>query len=221
MIRLFITLAFLFIQFNAGSQSLEEIKSAAGKDQWEKARSGIDRWLSDATNAKNPEGWYLKSLILFKIVSNKESRALAPAGQRESFDAYKKYLDLLAAQKKEIPADHEILFGLYFNEVDRANHEFQYKNYAEALQGFLEVEEMEQYMLKKGLQYQDFRFPAFDTQLYVNIAAAAASAGREDLALDYYRKIADQKIAGKGFDGIYRYLVDRFDKKGDRSTRDK
>ncbi len=221
MIRPVATLLLLLISCMLSAQSLEEIKSLAGKNQWDKAKNGIEKFLAQPAHTTNSEAWQLKSLILYRIVTTDAYRHLAPNGYRESFEAYKRYLDLAAKEKSGSPKDHEILFGICFSNIEKANNEFQHKRYEQALASFLEVEEMEDYIVKKGLSYQDFNFPVYDTQLYVNIAASAVSARREDVALRYYQKIADKKIASKGFDGIYRYLVDRFDRKGDKVMRDR
>lgn len=221
MIRSITTCFLLFFSVQLFSQSLEDIKSLAGKNLWEKARLGMDQFLSSEANKKNPEAWQLKALILYKIASTESLRSLAPSGHSESFQAYKKYLELESKEKTAPPREHEILFGVAFSNIERANNEFQHKRYAEALRAFIEVEEMENFIVKNGMSYQGFSFPAYDTQLYVNIAAAAVSANREDIALKYYQKIADRKIVSKGFDGIYRYLVDRFDRMGDMQARDR
>ena len=221
MIRSFLTICLLSLYGLADGQSLDEIKSAAGKNQWDKAKEGIVKYLAQPANASNADAWHLKSLIFYKIVTGDQFQRLAPQGHHEAFEAYTKYLDLSAKAKNNTPAEHDILFGVVFNNIERANHYFQQKKYTEALDIFLDVEEMEDFIVKKGLKYQDFSFPAFDTQLYVNIAASAVSAKRDDIAVNYYQKIADNRIVSKGFDGIYRYLVDRADKKGDKPTRDK
>ena len=221
MIRALVTILLLLTSLILPAQTLDEIKSMAGKNQWDKAKAGIDHYLAQPSHANHAEAWQLKSLILYKIVTADAYRALAPNGYRESFEAYKHYLDLAAKEKLQIPKEHEVLFGICFSNIEKANNEYQHKQYDLALNTFLEVEVMEDYIVKKGLSYQDFSFPVYDTQLYVNIAASAVSAKREDVALRYYQKLADRKIASKGFDGVYRYLVDRFDKKGDRVSRDR
>jgi len=224
MIRMVLLLFISFSSFPLIAQlvpSLEEIRLAAGRNEWQKAKEGIERFLAQAPHAGNPEAWQLRSLILYKIVTNKEYEHLAPGGHREAFEAYTRYVDLASSKKSLSPGGHEVLFGLAFHQIEKATSDFQQKRFAEALQTFRQVEEVENYIIKKGLSYQDFQFPAFDTQLYVNIAAAATGAGREDVALDYYGRIADQKIRGRGYDGIYRYLVDRYDKKGEKAIRDR
>lgn len=221
MTRLIICLLLIFVSTKGHSQSLDEIRTLAGKNQLEKALNGINQYLAVEANSSNAEAWQLKSLILYKVVSDATYAHLAPNGHLQSFEAYKKFLDLRTKSKLPLPAEHEVLFGVSFSNIERATHAFQQKKYADALKHFLEVEEMEDFIVKKGLSYQDFSFPAFDTQLYVNIAAAAVNSKREDIALNYYRKIADKKIVSNDFDGIYRYLVDRLDKKGDKPARDK
>ncbi len=221
MMRYAISVLLILVSFIANAQSLEGIRSAAGKNQWTKAKEDIDKYLSENGNAKNAEGWYMKALVYYNIIISPEAAILGENGHANAFAAYKKYLEIKTKDKDTARKEHEILFGICFNNIDKANTNFRNKRFMEAVKSFREVEEMENFIVKKGYGYQGFFFPAFDTQLYVNIAAAAINAEREDIALEYYRKIADNKIVSPGFDGIYRYLVDRFDKKGDKPARDK
>lgn len=215
---IFLLLSSFIIHMIAAGQTLDDIRSLAGKNQWGKAKEGIDNYLNNETNARRSEGWYLKALVYYNIL--KQDNAGLPAGYTDAFAAYKKFLEL-KEKEKSAAAEHEILFGLTFNNIDKANNDFQSKRFEEALKSFREVEEMENFIVKKAFSYQGFSFPVYDTQLYVNIAAAAISAGKEDIAISYYQKIADNKITGKGFEGIYRFLADRFQKKGDKTNRDK
>ncbi|HEX7903163.1 MAG TPA: hypothetical protein VF487_04720 [Chitinophagaceae bacterium] len=220
-VTIFLFIVSLTVIGQPGSPSLDNIRAAAGKSQWTVAKTEIEKYLANEINAKNAEAWYLKSLIYYKILISPSAPIAEPDGHAHAFAAYKKYLEIKDKEKDTSRREHEILFGISFNTIDKANNEFRNKRFHEALKAFQQVEEMENFIVKKGFSYQGFSFPAFDTQLYVNIAAAAISAGREDVALNYYRKIADNKILSPGFHEIYRYLVDQFDKKGDKPTRDK
>ena len=64
MIRAFATSLILLLSFTLFSQTLDEVKALAGKNQWEKARDGIEQFLSKESNKRNPEAWQLKSLIV-------------------------------------------------------------------------------------------------------------------------------------------------------------
>jgi len=158
-----------------GSPSLDNIRAAAGKSQWTIAKTDIEKYLADETNAKNADAWYLKSLIYYKILISPSASIAEPDGHANAFAAYKKYLEIKDKEKDTTRREHEILFGISFNNIDKANNEFRNKHFPEALKAFQQVEEMENFIVKKGFSYQGFSFPAFDTQLYVNIAAAARS----------------------------------------------
>jgi hypothetical protein len=80
---------------------------------------------------------------------------------------------------------------------------------------------VQDFIVSKGFTYGTFAFPAYDTQLYLNVAAAAINAKKEEIAVEYYRKIADKKIKDKGYDEIYRYLVDYYDRKADKANLEK
>ena len=202
----------------AAQSTLDGIKNVAGKDQLWKAKQQLDQYLTVEANANDAEAWKLRSQILYMMITAKQPEVSAFEAHREAFDSYKKYLTLT---QKADSGGHEILYAVLFSNIDRANHFFQHKKFPESLKAFLDVEEMEGFIVNGKWRYQDFTFPVFDTQLYVNIGAAAIGAKRDELALQYYRRVADVKISGKGYDGIYRWLADKYDRTGDRANRNR
>src|SRR5439155_14890646 len=113
------------------------------------------------------------------------------------------------------------LFDVCFGYLESASNSFNKKEFDLALTQFKNAEKVQDFIVAKGFTYGSFAFPAFDTQLYLNIAASATQAKKEDVAVEYYMKIADRKIVDKKFDEIYRYIVDRISRKGDKVNRDK
>ena len=80
---------------------------------------------------------------------------------------------------------------------------------------------VEEYIGGKGFEYNGFKFPAFDTTLIQNIALSAYRAKKDDEAVVYYKKIADQKIAGKDNVDVYQLLVEYYAKKNDKANKEK
>ena len=80
---------------------------------------------------------------------------------------------------------------------------------------------VEEYISGKGYEYNGFKFPVFDTTLIQNIALSAYRAKKDDEAAVYYKKIADQKIAGKDNIDIYQLLIEYYMKKGDQANTEK
>lgn len=221
MIRSVLTILFLFAITSMHAQSLDSIRQDIARNNWQKAKQGIESFLLIDSNKHKAEPWQLKSLVLFRFLSDKNSQPTQVGLHREAFHAYTRYIDLSDSQRLSLPPEHELPYGITFSNIERGNTEFHNKRFEEALQAFQEVESMEQFIIDRRLKYKDLSFPSFDTQLYVNIAAAAVEAGRVETALKYYRKIADNRIHSKGFDGIYRYLAAHYDSIGDKHSRDR
>jgi hypothetical protein len=80
---------------------------------------------------------------------------------------------------------------------------------------------VEEYVGSKGFEYNGFKFPAFDTVLNQNIALSAYRAKKDDDAAVYFKKIADQKIAGKDNIDVYQLLVEYYAKKNDKANEEK
>lgn len=216
-----LTLLAVIISTGLMAQTIEDIRDLASKNQWEKAKEGIDKYLAVEKNAKKGDGWYLKSVIYNTIAKDAKLKTLAPDGRMDAFNAYKKYLELDPKAVEGTLNMHATLFDVSFGYLGKGGDDFNAKKYDDALAAFKNAEIVQEYIVQKGLTYGNFAFPAFDTQLYINVAASAVNAKKTDIAVEYYQKIADKKIAGKGYEEIYKYLVDQFDKKGDKANRDK
>ena len=80
---------------------------------------------------------------------------------------------------------------------------------------------MKNILAGKGYEYNGFKFPTFDTTLIQNIALSAYRAKKDDEAVVYYKKIADQKIAGKDNVDVYQLLIEYYIKKNDKVNEEK
>ena len=215
--------ALLAISLSTGllAQTLQEVRDFAGKSQWDKAKETIDKYLESDKNNKKGEGWYLKAVVYNAIARDPKLASLATDPRMDAFNAYKKYLELDKDAFEGKLNQHSTLFDISFGYLQKASEDFNTKKFLESLNAFRNAEIVQTYIASKSFTYNDFVYPAFDTQLYVNIAAAAINAKKEDVAVEYYAKIAEKRINVKGYEEIYRYLVDYYDRKGDKANRDK
>lgn len=218
-----ILIIFLISVFSSGimAQSIDEIKDFVGKNQWVKASEAVDKHLTSEKNNKKGEGWYWKAVIYNAISRDSILGKQNPGARMESFNAYKKYLELDPKMTMGILSQHAALFDVCFGFLEEASNEFNNKNFELSLTQFKNAEIIQDFIVAKGFTYGAFTFSAFDTQLYLNIAASATQAKKEDIAVEYYIKIADKKIVDKDFDEIYRFIVDRLTRQGEKVKRDK
>lgn len=221
MLKSILTVVIMIASVSLMAQSIDEIKGFAGKNQWDKAKEGIDKYLANEKNAKKGEGWFWKAQIYNGIAKDPAFNTKWGDTRAEAFAAYKKYLEVDPKGVEGTINQHSPLFDVAFGYLELATNSFNAKKFDEALAAFKNAEPVQEYIVKKGFSYGTFSFPAYDTQLYLNVAASAINAKKEEIAVEYYQKIADKKIQDKGFDEIYRYLVDYFEKKGDKANLDK
>jgi hypothetical protein len=218
---IFATLLACFFSVALFAQDLPEIRDMAGKNQWDKAKEGIDKYLANEKNKLKGEAWYMRSVIYNSISRDPKFSSLVADPRMEAFNAYKKYLELDKDAFEGKLNQHATLFDVAFGYLGKASETFNSKSFDEALANFKSAEIVEEYIVRKGFSYNDFVFPAYDTQLYLNVAASAVNAKKEDIALEYYQKIADKRIKSAGYEEIYRYIVDRYQDKKDMVNRDK
>jgi hypothetical protein len=203
------------------AQNIDDIKDLISKGQWDKAKASVDAFLTKEKNAAKWEGWFYKGVIYNEIAKSEQFKSLAPDGRMEALAAFKKYYELDPKAIQATLEQHVRLFDIYSGYFDLAAAEFNNKKYDEAYKNFKNAYTTEEYIASKGFEYNNFKFPEFDTTLIQNIALSAYMAKKEDEATVWYQKIAERKIAGKGNNDVYQFLVDYYNKKKDMANREK
>jgi hypothetical protein len=217
------------------AQSIEDIEEQVKKGEWDKAKASVDAFLAKEKNAIKSDGWWYKGLIYNEIAKSDKFKGLAPDARMDAFNAFKKYYELDAKSVRATLEQHVRMFDIYngyfeqgvvnfgiadslFRKKDEAG---SVEKFAESYKNFKNALTVEEYIASKGYEYNGFRFPTFDTTLIQNIALSAYRAKKDDEAVVYYKKIADQKIAGKDNLDIYQLLIEYYGKKGDKANKDK
>ncbi len=221
MMKSILSFALLIVSAGLMAQSIDDIKGFAGKNQWDKAKEGIDKYLANEKNAKKGEGWYLKAQVYNGIARDSVFADKYGDARVEAFSAYKKYLELDPKGLEGLMNSHAQLFDVAFGYLEIGSKKFNEKKFDEALAAFKNSEPVQEYIISKGFSYGTFSFPAFDTQLYLNIAASAINAKKEDVAVQYYQKIVENKIKDQNYEEIYRWVVDYYERKNDKTNLDK
>jgi hypothetical protein len=206
------------VAFSFG-QSLSEINELMGKNQFKKAKEGIDKFLGDAKNAAKGDGWFYKGRIYNAL--SKDS-LLSPAEavklKLDAFEAFKKYQQLDAKEVSFLLENHVSYFDLYNGFFDVGAREFNAKNFAASFEGFKNALMVEEYVNSKKYEYNGFKFSDLDTSLIINIAVAANQAKNEEASVSYYRKLTDANVSSEQYINIYQYLVEYYLKKNDEAN---
>lgn len=203
------------------AQTVDEIKELINKQQWDKAKTAVDAFLTKEKNAAKWDGWWYKGVIYNEIAKSEQFKSLVPDGRMEAFNAFKKYYEIDTKAIQATLEQHVRLFDIYGGYFDKAASDFNAKKYAESHVNFKNAYTIEQYIASKGFEYNNFKFPEFDTSLIQNIALSAYMSKNEDEAVIYYNKLAEKKIVGKEYLEVYQFMVEYYNKKKDMANREK
>lgn len=200
-------LALVFVSiFVAGwAQNYDPIKTLVMLNQLEKAKTDLDKSFTNAKFIAKPEAYILKTSI-YAGVSGMEGKKDTPAGTQlveeadASFIKYKEMDPTMALIGEPIYQNGLII--LYSNFYTLGYNEYNKKEYEKGLG-----------KLKKAIFYSDILIKqkvltsTLDTNVLILAAITAETGGFKDEAADYYTKLADAKVGGDGYEGVYRYLV--------------
>ncbi len=213
---------FIMLLFTASigfAQTLDDINKLMGKEQYAKAKEGIDKYLADSKNAEKGDGWYYKGRIYNSLSKDSSlSNADAIKLKTDAFEAFKKYQVLDKKQLSFILENYGSYFDLYNGYFDIGAKAFNNKNFALSYEGFQNALQVEEYVKGKGYEYNGFKFPSLDTSLITNTAIAASQAKDEVNAMKYYKKLADANLSSPDYLNVYQVLVDYYSRTNDETN---
>jgi hypothetical protein len=203
------------------AQTIEDIEAQFGKGELDKAKASVDAFLAKEKNQTKSDGWWYKGVVYNEIAKSDKYKALAPDGRMEAFNAFKKYYEMDQKAVRATLEQHVRLFDIYNGYFDLGVSNFTAQKFDDSYASFKNALMVEEYIAGKGYEYNGFKFPAFDTTLIQNIALSAYRAKKDDEAVVYYKKIADQRIAGKDNIDVYQLLIEYYAKRNDKVNKDK
>jgi hypothetical protein len=204
---------FSFITFVASSQDLQVVQRSIASNDYLSAKQQIDIFFSDKNNSNNAAAWYYKGRVYTEVVRQHDktnSQAL-----QDAFTAYKRYQELDPKNKLMQLNDNVDLFQLYDLSYNTAADFYNDRNYGLAYNNFKVALEVEEYIAKKGFSFQGKSFPSLDTSLVNLTGSAAYLSKREEEAIPYFERLANAKIAGDDYKGVYALLYSYYTKKND------
>ena len=219
--RFLLSLLILLVSSGLFAQSTEDIEKHLSAGALDKAKEAVDAFLAKEKNATKPDGWWFKGVVYNEIAKSDKFKTLVPDGRMEAFNAFKKYYELDPKSVRGTLEQHVRLFDIYNQYFDMGVKSFNDSKFDDAYNNFKNAHSVELYIAGKGWEYNNFKFPTFDTTLIQNIALSALKANKDEDAAVYYQKIADQKVVGEDFIGVYDWLVKYYEKKGDAANKEK
>ncbi|MEO6134927.1 MAG: hypothetical protein ABIP35_07220 [Ginsengibacter sp.] len=220
-----------FVSFGF-TQDAKKVQKYLDSKQLEKAKTEVDGLV--AKDPANSEALYLKAKVYSQIADSTGMQSLVQGDAREiAFDAVKKALNdstnakvtLMAAQDQ-----YHALFNLYsgyyqggaeaFNEAASASDK---AGYEKAMKLFEKANDVGQYIAERNYA----KIGKVDTTLVLNIGKAALNAKDEEVAMKYFKELADANIKGTsegsdgGFQIPYQWLTLHYKNAGDEASMKK
>jgi len=211
----------MLLAFSASlfAQSIDDIGKLVILNQYAKAKTSVDQFLSDPKNENKPDGWYYKGRIYNALSFDSTMKADAFALKSTAFDAFKKYQALDPKDTRMKDEEYASLLNLYYGFYDFGATAFNKKDFDNSVNGFKKALEVREYITGKKITYKETPLSAVDTSLILNVAIAATQAKKTDEAVAHYKKIVDAGIAGPGYLEVYQFLADHYAKTNDPSLQ--
>lgn len=197
----------------AFAQNYEDIKNLLYLKQYKKAKEQLDKSWTNAKFVSKPEAYILKANVLSGLSTDSSMASEAAslrAQSREAFDKYREMdpkMALVVEPNSIYSAAPIIMYGGYFND---GISNFRDKNYPVAFENFKSAVEISDIL-------REFKLAniQLDTNAILLAGASAQSMKKDDVAEQYFVKLADAKVGGAENEFMYQFLANRALQKGD------
>ena len=227
--KIFVSGALFLLVSGLFAQDLKKVKSYLDAKQLDKAKSEVDAF--NEKNANNPEGLYYKGKVYASLASNDQFKSLAPDARAVAFDAVKKAVEMDKDNKLMlimVQDQYKPVFDLYSGYYDAAIASFNTaaasKNktdFETSMNNFIKANEVGSYIYSKKWALSEI-----DTPLVLNIGKAAINAGRPEITLQSFKKLADANITHtkddkSGYNLPYQWLANYYSTEKDDANFNK
>ncbi|MBS1731163.1 MAG: hypothetical protein JSS67_10360 [Bacteroidetes bacterium] len=199
-------LAILCISFSAVvfSQNYNGITLFIAQQKFDKAKIELDKLMADSKGKENPKTYFFALQLYSELYADSALHQQYPDAGQKAIDALHEYVakdSTLKDLKEEGPRPIGIMYSSAFN---NGRKYFMESNWDEAFNNFKIAEEMSAFANENGFSENKIKV---DTTTILYTGYAAQNAGKTDEAVQRYKKLADEKIGGKDFEEIYKFIL--------------
>jgi hypothetical protein len=209
----------LLSAFAMQAQNYDAIKNIMVLQQYKKAKEDLDKAMTNAKFTAKPEAYILKTTVYSGLAMDATNKGTAAGDQllTEAEAAFAKYREMdpsMALLSDPIYQNGPI--NIYSGLFSSGYKDYESKNWQQGFQKFKKVVEISDLLISKKIINV-----AADTNSLLLAGITAESAGLKEEAVKYYGRMADMKLGGSGYDGIYRFLVNYYVTKKDMPNFEK
>lgn len=219
------------------AQNYEAIKNQLiFTDKFQQAKTDLDKAMNNAKFAGKAEAYILKAAVYAGLAMSDQYKD-NPAGEQLLSDAaaaflkYKEMDPTMALITDPIYQNGPVnIYSAYYsrgyndyaaaNDIDRKKSRAKGEELEKLTKDAKAAYQMGYDKLKVAVQFSDLLIEKkvlnmpLDTNVLILAGVTAENSGNKDAAALYYGRMADNKLAGDGFESIYRFLVSySFEKK--------
>ena len=177
---------------------------------------------------RSSDAYLLKVRTLVALSRDSVLKTAYPEARQQALDLYHRYIKMMATGTdtsqlnlavliKLEPEKRQPLFDLYADFLQEANVSFNQGKYLLAAIDFEKCLD-----IRQNIVQCQFRNLDFDTLLTFYAGTAAQLAERPDLAVKFYTRIAEQKIAGDSmYLNAYIFLINHYVGKSDKTSTER
>lgn len=227
--KILLPVLFLFLVMTTFGQDLKKATNYLNDKKYDQAKTEIDAAL--AKDPANSEALYLKSKVYGLMAASDQFKGQLPADPYGiAFEAFKQAVKdsnnpkvTLLIVKDNYQPIFDIYAGYYgegANAFNDAAGKSDPAGFAKAMDLFMKADEVGQYLSAKKWA----NIGTVDTTLVLNIAKAALNAKKNDVAKQYFQKLADAHIKGlkdsadASYELPYQWLTLEYKEAGDSTN---
>jgi clan AA aspartic protease (TIGR02281 family) len=203
--RFILLLTISLTAFAASAQNYDKIKNLLVLSKFEDAKTELEKNWTNAKFIAKPEAYLLKATIYagYAMTEGKKNTPEAEQMIATADEAYAKYKSM----EPELGLTSDLVYqnshvNLYSYYYTAGYQDYSTNKWAPALA-----------KLKKAVVYSDILMSrkllnsVLDTNVLILAGITAEKSSDMEAAMTYYKRLADAKVSGDGFEGVYRFLV--------------
>jgi hypothetical protein len=205
--------------FFVQGQTYESVKTLLALMQYKKAKDELDKGMTNAKFASKPEAYIQKTTAYSGVAIDPVTKGTAAGDQltTEAEAAFAKYREMDPALSfLTDPIYQNGVINIYSSLFSSGYKDYDNKNWQTGFEKFKRVVEYSDLMIAKKI----INVMA-DTNSVLLAGIMAEKSNNLDDAAKYYTRIADLKVTGPDYEGIYRFLVRYYFTKKDMASFDK
>lgn len=185
------------------AQNIDDIKNLVVLQQFDKAKTDLDKAMTKSKFSEKPEPYILQATILAGMMQQDAHKDEATALRTSAIGSYNTYLEK-DSEKKLVKDNYYIQtpISFYSSFYNEGIAHYNGKKWNEAAESFDNVIKWSGFIKDEGIAAIEF-----DTTAYLLAGASHQNAEHTDKAMEYFTAIADRKIGGDDNEFLYQYLV--------------